>query len=180
MTRRLKTLVALGLPPLLLAGALSLQRTSVPPGDAGAGQEAPGDELRRDARLEDDRRFLLWAAAAKGHVTGAVIRRRLGLLEGAAALRAIDGYRPARLGPSLWEGLPGGSEEERYCRSLLGWVRGELQGQDADPSRATELEAELAERLNRPWPLRLPDVALDDCLPAALLPVPEVDHEPRR
>lgn len=150
MTRRLKTLVALGLPALLLAGALSLQRTSPPPGGAGAGEEAPGDELWRGARLEDDRRFLLWENAAKLHVAREVIRRRLGLLEAAAALRAIDGYRPARLGPLSRDGPSGGSEEEYYCRSLLLWVRGELQGQDADPSRATELEVELAERRNRP------------------------------
>ena len=180
MTRRLKTLVALGLPALLLAGALSLQRTSAPRGGAGAGEEAPVDELRRSARLEDDRRFLLWENAAKLHVAREVIRRRLGLREGAAVLRAIDARRPARLRVSLPDRYPGRSDGERYCRSMLVWVRGDLGLSGGDPARIPELEAELAESLDPPGPLRLPDVALDDCLPAALLPVPEVDHEPRR
>jgi hypothetical protein len=175
MTRRLKTLAALGLPGLLLAGAVSLQRT-YPAGGTGAGERDPGEELRRGAQLDEDRRFLLWANAAKAHVTAAVIRRRLGLLGGAAALHAIDAHRPAGLGPVQWDGLSGGSEEERYCQSLLGWVR---QDRDADPARVAELEAELAEHLSRPEPMRLPDVALDSSPPAALRPAPDAD-EPGR
>ena len=173
MTRRLKTLATLGLPALLLAGAVSLHRASPPAG------EGPLDaEAQRGARLDEDRRFLLWENAAKLHVAREVIRGRLGLLEGAAALRALDGYRPARLGPVYWGGLSGRCEEECYCRSLVGWARGLRPGRDADPARVAELEAELHVRLERPGPLRLPDVALDGCLPPDLLPPPDGDRDP--
>jgi hypothetical protein len=177
MTRRLKTLVSLGLPGLLLAGAVSLERTS-PPASVGAGQGPPDLEAHRGARLDKDRRFLLWENAAKIHVAREVIRGRLGLLEGAAALRALDGYRPARLGPLYRDGQSGRSEEECYCRTLLGWARGVGPGRGTDAARVAELEAELRERLKRPGPLRLPDVALDGCLPPDLLPPPDGDRDP--
>src|SRR5262249_41569348 len=115
MTRRLKTLAAVSLPGLLLAGVVSLQWVSPDPAPVTGGEGGAIDqESRRSARLEEDRRFLVWSTAAKDQVTVAVTRRRLGLLEGAAALRAIDAVRPARLRTLCLVGVPGRSEEERY------------------------------------------------------------------
>jgi hypothetical protein len=173
MTRRLKTLAALGLPGLLLAGVLSLQCVSPDPAPVTGGEGGAIDqESRRSARLEEDRHFLVWSTAAKDQVTVAVVRRRLGLLEGAAALRAIDAVRPARLRTVCVAGVPARSEEERYCRSMIDWVVGEVRCRGADPARPLELAAELEDLLSRPDALRLPDVSLDRCLPPELLPAP--------
>jgi hypothetical protein len=172
MTRRFKTLAALGLVGLLLAGSLWLERTSPSaPGPAAsdADEGTLAQERRRGARLDGDRSFLLWSSTAKRWVAGEVAGRRLGLLEGAAALRAIDARRPAHLQSVVGYGCP---EDESYCRSVLGWIQGEVTVGKADPVRVAELEAELGGRLDGPAPLRLPDVSLERCLPADLLPVP--------
>jgi hypothetical protein len=183
MTRRFKTLAALGLPGLLLAGSLYLGRTppsAPPPGPAvtDPGEGTLAHELRRGARLDGDRPILLWTSSAKRWVAGEVAGRRLGLLEGAAALRAIDARRPAHLRLVVWGGCPGCPEDEGYCRSMLGWVQGEATVGKADPARVAELEAELGGRLDGPAPLRLPDVSLERCLPAELLPVPSAPAGP--
>jgi hypothetical protein len=174
MTRRVKVLAALGLPGLLLAGSLCLERTASRPAPSGAGGGALERELARGARLDEDRRYLTWSTAAKSRVAGEVIQRRLGLLEGAAVLRAIDTRKPARLRPVVCGSDLGRSEEECYARSMLEWVWGQLGRFGGDSGRFAELEAELGEGLDRPGPLRLPDVSLDRCLPPDLLPVPAV------
>ena len=181
MTRRVKALAAIGLMGLLLAGVGYLQRTSSPaPRPAsGAGETTLDPQAQRGAQLDEDLAVLRWSNMAKSRITEAVARRRLGLVEGAAALRAIDGSKPARLRPVFPADFPGRSEEERYCWSMLLWVQGKLQNRDADPVRVAELEAEVGEILNRPVPLQLPDAALDRCLPPDLLP-PDGGHEPSR
>ena len=180
MTRRTSILAALGLPGLLLAGSLWLERRSPPPtaaGGPGAGPRLLEREQRRSALLEEDRHVLIWSSAAKRWVAGTVIRRRLGLREGAAVLRAIDARRPARLRPDLPDAYLGSRDPEGYCRSMLGWVRGELGPGGGDPARVADLEAELAQSLALPGPLRLPDVSLDQCLPPDLLPVPAAPQD---
>jgi hypothetical protein len=179
MTHRIKILAALGLPGLLLAGTLYLERTSpsTPPPDpaaTGSGDWTLGQEFRRSAQLEEDGRILPWSTAAKRRIAGEVAGRRLGLLEGAAALRAIDARRPAHMRYPVYGDYPGCPEDECYCQRMIGWVGGELTVGKADPARVAELEAELAGRLDGPEPLRLPDVSLERCLPTDLLPAPGV------
>jgi hypothetical protein len=176
MTERFKAIAAIGLTGLLLAGVGYFQRSSSPASRPAswAGERTLDPEARRGAQLDKDGAVLLWSMTAKGRIAEAVARRRLGLVEGAAALRAIDGSRPARLRPGVPADHQGLSEDERYCRSMLVWVRGKLQDGVGDPVRVTELGAELGEFLNRPGPLRLPDVALDRCLPPDLLPAPSM------
>jgi hypothetical protein len=173
MTRRLNTLAALGLIGLLVTVvvALPLSPSPAPPPAPAAGDSVLDRELRRGAQLEEDDCLVLRSLRAKEQVTEAVIRRRFGLLEGAAALRALDATRPAHLRRACG-GYRAGSEEEQYCRRMVDWVSAALNSRGADPSRALELEAELQDLLRRPDPLRLPDVSLERCVSLELHSVP--------
>jgi hypothetical protein len=182
MSPRVKTVVAAGLPVLLLAGSLYLQRTppaSGPPApeDSGADAETLDDAVRRGARLEEDRRTVIRFLRAKKRIADLVARRRLGLREGAAAFRALDATRPERLRvPILFGGVyPGCSDEEAYCRCLIRWVRAVVRGWHADSAVVEELDAELSEGLNGPEPLRLLAVDLEQYLPPDLVPGPPGD-----
>ena len=175
MSRRFKTAVGAGLLALLLAGTLSLQPTSPIPGPSG-----PDDTDAGPGNLDGDGRVAAPApevclaldrcSRAKYRIAELVVQRCLGLLDGAAALCAIDAYRPASLHFVMRGIYPGCSEEEAYCRAMINWAASVARDENADPALVAELEAELSKRLNGPDALRLPDVALEQYLPPDLMP----------
>ena len=173
MGPRFKIVVAAGLPALLLAGTLCLQRTPPAPSPAGPGDAETLDDLaRRGAQLDEDLRTVTRVTRAKTRIADLVARRQLGLREGAAAFRALDALRPApvRVPTRFRDGHPDYSDEEAYCRCLISWVEGIVRDWDADPALVEELDAELKDALNGPEPLRLPAVDLGQYLPADLVP----------
>ena len=174
MSVRLKTVWSAGFLTLLLAGILSVDGTrpdSYPP---GAGEEF----LRPDGREGEELRTLAQTMRAKNRIAEQVARRRFGLLEGAAALRAVDAAWPGRGRARVGRQYPDCSEEEAYCRAMICWVGPILADWQTDSTLAEELNAELSRRLNGPEPLRLPEVDLARYLPPDLLPPAEAPLAP--
>jgi hypothetical protein len=184
MSPRAKTAAAAGLPALLLAGTLYLERTpsATVPAGPGADAETLSDAARRGAQLDEDLRAVTRVNRAKKRIAELVARRCLGLREGAAAFRALDASRPARLRVPIRsrDNDPDCSDEEAYCRCLIHWVGEIVREGHGDPALVDELDTELAEGLNRPEPLRLPAVSLEQYLPPDLLPVPSGDDRQSR
>jgi hypothetical protein len=171
MSLRVKTALAAALPAVLLAVTISLQHTPSPSSPAGARPGADGldDAARRSAQLDEDLRAVTRVIRAKKQIAEFVARRRLGLLEGAGAFRALDATRPAplRVPARLRDSHPDCSDEEAYCRCLITWVGGL-----GDRTIVEELEAQLNERLKDAALLRLPAIDLGQYLPPDLLPGP--------
>ena len=174
MSVRLKTVGSAGLLGLLLAGTLSLQGTRPDSCPRGPGEEV----LRPDGRAAEEFRTLAQSRRAKNRIAELVARRRLGLLEGAAALRAVDAAWPAHGRVPIGRQYSDRTEEEAYCRAVISWVGPILADWQTDSTRVEELEAELSRRLNGPEPLRLPEVDLARYLPPDLLPPAEAPHAP--
>jgi hypothetical protein len=112
---------------------------------------------------------------AKEVVAREVIAGRRSLLQAAALFRELDRLPPgpfdlARLdGADAAAPIPGRTDDERYCRHVLAWVRTILN--DAPPGRTeatvAQLGAEFHDVLRREGTVRLPD-------PSTLEPVDEL------
>jgi hypothetical protein len=116
------------------------------------------DELRRADELEREREVIGQRIKEKVRISAQVRAGQLTLLQAAARFRALD----RDLGAFPWAAFrrlnPGGTDEERHCREVIGWVAADMA--NAEPSRTREvcsaLERELQLCLQR-GPLCLPD-----------------------
>jgi hypothetical protein len=103
------------------------------------GVPAEGDRLDR---LETDRGQLERRREVIRYLAGELAEGRLDLRKAAAALRNEDLSSPPRLSMHI-ENLPGATQEERYCRALVGHVRVLLERDARLPAVVARLEAEV-------------------------------------
>jgi hypothetical protein len=112
-------------------------------------------EWQRSRNLEEQRAEILRRVHTKYYLAGDVAEGRLGLLEAAALFRDLDRQWPA-LEPDPRHAHLGITEEERYCRAVIGLVRLTLHDRAEGGAAVVErLEAELRSHLER-GNLRLP------------------------
>jgi hypothetical protein len=99
--------------------------------------------VRRQAALEVADRLILDRIALKEEVMADLLSDRLTLLETAAWFRRLD---RADGGP-IWgpRSFPGNTEDERYCRQVLSWVK--IQTTSWAPSQREMLQCRLEEEL---------------------------------
>jgi hypothetical protein len=122
----------------VLAGALYVGGTHL----AQTGWSGGPSEVERLDRLTTDFECMARRQEGLRYLATDVADGRMTLREAAAAVRVDDLSSPPHLRMHV-EYLPGRSEEERYCRSLLGHVRTVLEGDPRAPSTLARLEGEL-------------------------------------
>jgi len=133
------------------AAAVGLDLWNVP-----AAVDALEQEAQLDDRLDGEVQAALRRTVAKSQVAGEAVEGRLTLFEAAARFRDLDAdatedYRRA------WRATVGGSsDEERYCRQVLGYAELVLRDRSDDPAALGRLKAQLDQALAR-GDLRLPD-----------------------
>jgi hypothetical protein len=101
----------------------------------------PGEGERLD-RLEADREHLERRRELTRSLASDLVEGRLNLRQAASALRAENLNSPPHLAMHV-EYVAGTTEEERYCRAMMGHLRTYLQGDARGPAVLTRLEAEL-------------------------------------
>jgi hypothetical protein len=145
----------LALAVLLAGGALCLVHGRA--GNGGPwGPPTILDEVERANRLAAEDGVALRRMAVKEAAAEEAAAGRLPLLEAAARFRDSDADVPESYRSAWRLTIPGGSEDERYCRQVLlyvGWL--ERHG-EARAAALDRLQAELDEALAR-GDLRLPD-----------------------
>jgi hypothetical protein len=143
----------------LAAGCLAVTVARLADTPTPLGLPAGDDpEVERGRRLDEQLRAVCRRIEGKNRLAQEVAAGRLGLVEAAARYRDLD-----RDGPFDKEvfrsAYPGGSDDERYCREVIVFVREVLReppcGDVSDPAVVGRLEAELHDRLER-GDLRLP------------------------
>jgi hypothetical protein len=120
-------------------------------------EEQMARERQRGAELDRLNQLVYPRAVAKCQVIAALAAHRLGLLEAAARLRALDQMTPGNplaMFRSYYAGL---SDEERYCRQAIHFLRGGRMAPCGQTALAEQLEAELSEHLAH-GTLHLPEV----------------------
>jgi hypothetical protein len=87
--------------------------------------------------------------AAKNRIAAAVEAGQLSLLDAADRYRKLNESQPDFDWPAFRERIPAGSEEERHCRQVLGWVEARLRIDQPEKLEAVmaRLEAELQHSL---------------------------------
>jgi hypothetical protein len=111
--------------------------------------------------------------AAKRRLAREFADGRRSLLTTAALFRELDRLPPAvppvpSVDPKSHSiGIPGRTEEERFCRQVIAWVEFPGVPPDQIPAAVLRLEAEFWEALEREGAIRLPD-------PSTLEPVEEL------
>jgi hypothetical protein len=134
----------------VLAGALYVGCTVL----AQSSWSGGASEAERQERLTADFDSMARRQATIRYLAGAVVEGNLSLREAAEDVRAEDINGPPHLRMHV-EYLPGRTEEERYCRSLLRHVRGLLAGDARAPSALARAEGELEDVVRgRPAPPR--------------------------
>ena len=86
---------------------------------------------------------------AKSQIIARLKAGDLDLFEAAGWFGCVD-REPAEFADRSWQNLPGGSDEEKLCRQVILWVRGNLsepKPQSELDSFVAELEARLSARL---------------------------------
>jgi hypothetical protein len=110
-------------------------------------------EQQRHVQLREDLAALDQVVADKSEVTAQVIAGRLGLVEAARRFRDLDAAAPEFSREAFCRTWPGRTDEERYCREVLGFVRTSL---DDEPGRRRvvlgRLEAEMGDYVRRTEP----------------------------
>jgi hypothetical protein len=128
--------------------------------DLPAAENRVSFEVRRARNLEEQLRAARDRHAAKLRLTREVIEGQLPLLEAAARFQDLDRTLPGVPRAQFRESYSGGSDDERYCRQVIAFVRVSLWFDR--PGGSTEvvdrLEAELRQHLAR-GDLRLPELA---------------------
>jgi hypothetical protein len=120
-------------------------------------------ETERSRRLDERLGTVLRCCSEERRLAREVVAGRLGLVEAAGRFRDLTADEPTFNRESFRRAYPGGSDEERYCRQVIAFVRVALSEQPgADPSVVGCLEAELQDRLERgdlslPGPDDVPD-----------------------
>jgi hypothetical protein len=99
-------------------------------------------EAERLERLTTDFDAMARRQETLRHLAAEVVEGRLGLRDAADVVRLEDVRSPRHLRMHV-EYLPGRTEEERYCRSVLGHVRALLEGDPRAPAALARLEGEL-------------------------------------
>jgi hypothetical protein len=159
----------------VLAGALYVGCASL----AQPGWSAGPSEVERLERLTTDWESMGRRQEAVRFLVREVAEGRMSLRQAAAHVRAEDVGSPPQLRMHV-EYLPGRTEEERYCRSVLRNVGAFLDGDPRAPAVLARLVAELEDiaqgRLGPPpWrtgPARRPPPPL----PPELLPPPSAEQ----
>jgi hypothetical protein len=98
-------------------------------------------EAERLERLEADREQLERRREVIRSLAAELIEGRLDLRQAAEVWRVEAVNSPPHLGMHV-EYVPGNTEEERYCRSLLSHVRTLVEGNPCGPAVLARLEAE--------------------------------------
>ena len=122
----------------VLAGALYAGCTAL----AWLAPSAGPSEAERLERLTTDFDVMARRQEVLRHLAAEVVEGRMGLRDAADVVRLEDVRSPAHLRMHV-EYLPGRTEEERYCRSVLAHVRGLLDGDPRAPAALARLEGEL-------------------------------------
>jgi hypothetical protein len=121
---------------------------SLPGADGSAGQAPPSGQGPDEPVGRAVLRF-----ARKERLAAEVIDGRLSLPEAAARFLALDENDPEFNWTAFRLYVPGRSDDERYCRQVIRYVEGQLQGRTAvEPGLAERLEAELQDLLDRGGP----------------------------
>jgi hypothetical protein len=107
-------------------------------------------EQQRNLQLRDDMAALNRVNADKHELTEEVIAGRVGLLEAARRFSDLDAAAPQFNRAAFRRTWPGHTDEERYCREVMGFVRTTLSDQpDRRHLVLGQLEAELGDYLRR-------------------------------
>jgi hypothetical protein len=116
--------------------------------------------LGEDRRALDARMSILVERSRKfDHLAEEVSAGRMALFDGAARLREVCRATPNFAWERFRESHRGQTDDERFCRMLIGRVGSLLLPRDADQAQAVvdRLETELEEHLKH-GPLHLPEV----------------------
>jgi hypothetical protein len=120
-----------------LAAAVGLDLWNVP-----AALNALGRESELERRLDEQGRAVRRRMAAKDEVAREAVKGRLTLLEAAARFRDLDADAPEAYRRG-WRFLAeGSSDEERYCRQVLGYAERALHGRPGQAAALRRLEAQ--------------------------------------
>jgi hypothetical protein len=110
-------------------------------------------EQQRNVQLRDDMADIDRVVADKHALTAEVIASRLSLVEAARRFRDLDAAAPQFNREAFCRTWPGRTDEERYCREVMGFVRTTLTD---EPGRRQlvmgRLETELGDYLRRTEP----------------------------
>jgi hypothetical protein len=115
-----------------------------------------GEERERDRELTFRSGAVLRKIKAKDYIAIELIEGRLSLLEAVQRFRGFDGRRSDLQEELFRKFIPGASEEERYCRFVIGWACNVLEVGSAQALEVRRrFEAELEQlsrdgRLNHP------------------------------
>jgi hypothetical protein len=149
--------LCLGTAVALVAGILVLLSGWLTPGpDSLLSPENLLREQQRDRQLSDDIDALNRILEAKQALARDVADGRLRLAEAARRFHDLDAGAPHFNTEAFRRAYPGSSDEERYCREVIGYAAAAV---DDEPSRAAavrlRLEAELDDHLQlaRPTPV---------------------------
>jgi hypothetical protein len=111
---------------------------------------AADPETERGRQLNEQLRTILCRCSEDQRLAREVAAGRLGLVEAAAGYRDLTADDPTFNQEAFRRAFPGGSDEERYCRQVIAFVRETFRKQPgADPAVVERLEAELQDRLER-------------------------------
>jgi hypothetical protein len=164
------TAIGIGAATALMIGALvSFCGGSHSPRGSGAIDSLYGGD--RDTEMERQRVALINRGAAKMNLCRAVVRRELSLLEAARQVRDLVRDDPTACA-LLRDLFPNCSDEELFCRHLMGFVEGHVLEPWAAAAELARLDAELDD-LRRRDALHFPDApALTNGIPRAVKPLP--------
>jgi hypothetical protein len=102
-------------------------------------------EQQRNLQLREGMAAVNRVSADKHELTAEVIAGRLGLVEAAQRFREIDAAAPTFNHEALVLTWPGRTDEERYCREVMGFVRATLS---EEPDRRQLVMGQLETELN--------------------------------
>ena len=132
------------------AAAVGLDLWNVP-----ATVDALGQQTNLNERLDADLQAVLRRTTAKDALAREAAGGRLTLLEAAARFRDLDADLPEDYRRGWRHLAEGASDEERYCRQVIGYATMALRDRSDGPALLDRLKAQLDMALSR-GDLRLP------------------------
>jgi len=121
-----------------LAAAVGLDLWNVP-----ATLDAMGEGMEQSRQLDEQVRAAWRRIAAKDEVAREAAEGRLTLFEAAARFRDLDADAPEAYRRGWRCGREGASDEERYCRQVLGRAAVAAHGRPGQAAALRRLEAQL-------------------------------------